>query len=319
MEISTMNASGILCPKAYYLQADSVYNLCLIEFRDLIMRTLLCRSLIGFFLLLSLTAYASPLKILATIPPLAFIAHDIAGDAAHVEILLPPGSSPHHYQLKPSDRIKLAQADLVLWLGGNAENYLVSVLSGSAAQKKSLAVLDLSKMKSLLHYDSELDIHFWLNPKIMNLFAQQLAENLAQRNPAQAKIFRQRAFQFSQQISLMPKQHSALAMIEVADAFGYLHRALGVTPLLIINNHEDRPPSPKQRLQLQTLIHKNAKACIIITPEITEVDTRRMLNNTSPIILSLDPLGYDYRIKPNTFQYVNFFQQLTQNYLRCAH
>ncbi len=268
---------------------------------------------------LSNAALAAPLRILTTIPPLAFIAHDIAGDAVIVEILLPRGGSPHHYQLKPSDRIKIAQADLILWLGKDAESYLSATLSDAALRKKTLAVLDTPKVKSLLHMEPTLDIHFWLAPHIMNLFAQRLAEQLAQQNLAQAPLFRQRARQFNQQITLLAKQKNSLPIIEVADAFGYLHRALGIQPLLILNNHEDRTPSLQQRFQLQQQIQRYPNTCIIITPEITETIARQIINSTMPVILRLDPLGYDYLSNTHTFQYLDFFQQLAKNYLRCSH
>lgn len=263
---------------------------------------------------------ATPLKILATIPPLAFVAQDIAGDTAVVEILLPEGSSPHHYQLKPSDRIKIANADLMLWLGKDAENYLARALTHSTPHQKSLAILDTPEIKPFLGEHAELDIHVWLDPTIMSLWAQQLADYLGEKNPQKAHLFQQRADQLKKQLLKKSQPTSLVPIIEVADAFGYLHRALAIKPLLILNNHEDRMPSLQQRILLQRIIQQHPKTCVIITPEQTEKDMRHLLNNSSPIILRLDPLGYDALSKPQTrLHYVDFFQRLAKNYLLCAH
>lgn len=71
---------------------------------------------------------AEDVKVLASIKPLQLIAHDIVGDAGKVELLLKPGTSPHHYSMKPSDRRKLASAGLIVWVGPEMEQFLAKTL-----------------------------------------------------------------------------------------------------------------------------------------------------------------------------------------------
>jgi zinc transport system substrate-binding protein len=58
-----------------------------------------------------------PLQLLSSIKPVQLIVAAIAGDRAQVDVLLPATTSPHLYQLRPSDRQALSDADKVFWIG----------------------------------------------------------------------------------------------------------------------------------------------------------------------------------------------------------
>ncbi|MDB9843886.1 zinc ABC transporter substrate-binding protein, partial [Porticoccaceae bacterium] len=61
---------------------------------------------------------AKPL-IVTTIKPLAIIAKSAVGDAADVTYLLPANQAPHNFSLPVSALNKIAQADLVIWVGAD--------------------------------------------------------------------------------------------------------------------------------------------------------------------------------------------------------
>ncbi|MGB0732323.1 MAG: zinc ABC transporter substrate-binding protein [Pontibacterium sp.] len=73
-------------------------------------------------------ADTTPLNVVTTIKPLQLIVADLIGDAGKVDVLLPPGSSPHHFTLKPSQIRTLAEADMVVWVGEDMERFMVKML-----------------------------------------------------------------------------------------------------------------------------------------------------------------------------------------------
>lgn len=88
--------------------------------------------------LLSVPALAAEkITVVASIKPLQLVMHELLGEHADVKVLLPTGASPHHYSLKPSDIRKLTQADLVVWVGEDMEQFLVKPLQ--QADRPSLA------------------------------------------------------------------------------------------------------------------------------------------------------------------------------------
>src|SRR5918996_3230027 len=57
-------------------------------------------------------------QVVAAFYPLAFVASEVAGGAADVTNLSPPGVEPHDLELTPGQVRSLAEADLVVHLGG---------------------------------------------------------------------------------------------------------------------------------------------------------------------------------------------------------
>lgn len=85
-------------------------------------------------LLVSLQTWAE-VKVVASIKPLQLIASSVLDEVAEVEVLIPPGASPHHYSMKPSDIRKLSDADVVFWVGPDLEQFLAKALENTQAQK----------------------------------------------------------------------------------------------------------------------------------------------------------------------------------------
>ncbi len=70
---------------------------------------------------------AEPVRVVATSAVLGNIAEEVGGDAVAVTVIIPPGFCPAHYDLKPSDLMAVARAELVLYHG--IEPWLEAFLS----------------------------------------------------------------------------------------------------------------------------------------------------------------------------------------------
>src|SRR3990170_260124 len=58
------------------------------------------------------------LHLVASFYPLQWVTERVAGPGAEVSSLTPPGAEPHDLELVPRDVATLAEADLVVYLGG---------------------------------------------------------------------------------------------------------------------------------------------------------------------------------------------------------
>lgn len=79
--------------------------------------------------LVALPAQAD-VSLLTSIKPLQLIAAAVQEGAGSPEVLLPPGASPHHYALRPSDIRRVREAQLFYWIGEDLETFLPRVLEG---------------------------------------------------------------------------------------------------------------------------------------------------------------------------------------------
>lgn len=52
-------------------------------------------------------------RVVVSILPLANIVYNIGGDRIDLDAIMPPGTDPHTFEPRPSDAVKLAQADLI--------------------------------------------------------------------------------------------------------------------------------------------------------------------------------------------------------------
>ncbi|HBM48647.1 MAG TPA: ABC transporter substrate-binding protein, partial [Marinobacter sp.] len=79
----------------------------------------------------AVTAFpASAANVVTSIKPLELLVKAVAGDSVQVSTLVPPGSSPHNYTMKPSQRRALEQADAIFWVGPEMETFLSRLLGG---------------------------------------------------------------------------------------------------------------------------------------------------------------------------------------------
>ena len=116
-------------------------------------------------------------SLIATLFPQYSLAEQLAGDLLDVEFLLPIGSDPHDFEPTPSQRVRLNNADVVLFTSESFESWVHS-LEDTATGK----LVDLSTVVTLIeaeehddhlmrgpkfvedHDDDVYDPHYWLDP-----------------------------------------------------------------------------------------------------------------------------------------------------------
>ena len=93
------------------------------------------------------TALANDPLIVTTIKPFYNLTAAVLGEQPkNLKLLITNNNSPHDYQLKPSDRKLIEQADLIIWGGEELEFFLAKII---ATTKKPHQILDLSHSPSL--------------------------------------------------------------------------------------------------------------------------------------------------------------------------
>jgi len=86
--------------------------------------------------LVSLNANAT--TVMGSIKPLSLIAVELLDGVAVVDTLLPDGASPHDFALRPSDRARLDDTALLIWVGPEIEPYLEKVIAASNVEQMAM-------------------------------------------------------------------------------------------------------------------------------------------------------------------------------------
>lgn len=78
--------------------------------------------------LMALCAPAWALNIVATIPPMGALALPFVSDEDEITVILSAGQTPHGFQMRPSHRFQLEQADIILAVGSGVDGWADKVL-----------------------------------------------------------------------------------------------------------------------------------------------------------------------------------------------
>ncbi|WP_449285130.1 zinc ABC transporter substrate-binding protein [Marinobacter sp. PE14] len=88
------------------------------------------------------SALQAETRIVTSIKPVELIVSAIATEDMQTTSLVPPGSSPHNYTMKPSQRRALENADVIFWVGPDMETFLYRLLLGEEFSSRTVALMD---------------------------------------------------------------------------------------------------------------------------------------------------------------------------------
>ena len=270
---------------------------------------------IWLLLIVALPVWAQP-KIVASIKPLQLIAQAMVGDQFRVEVLLPPGATPHHYSMRPSDIEKIVEADLVLWLGPSAEPYLQKLANRSVLHKKMLNITPIEMKGQNLE-----DLHIWLGPKQALAMAAQISARLERLDPARGGDYRANLRQFKQQIrdfndGLVQRLSGNVSPYLVYhDAYRYFEESAAISHAGIISINPEIKPGARRVAQLQRLAEQGHVSCIFAEPQADIKIIELIVNQGAVRVIRVDPMASS--IEPGSGAYLGFLTDIAERFGRC--
>lgn len=265
-------------------------------------------------LLVLLAPAAAAVEVLASVRPLALIAAAVAGPDARVATLLPPGASAHHYQLRPGDRVALARADLVLWVGPAHEAFLIRVLAGSprlltTQQLPGMRLLPKRRPDGGRVLAGTVDAHVWLDAGNAAVIARAVAEALAARDPAHAGAYRRNAEALAGRLRAWEAAQAqrfarlpARAYLAWHDAYQYLEPGLGLEFRgSVLSGDEDRPGA-RHVLLLSERVRREELRCLLGEPGFDPALARQVFRGHPARLVSVDEVFAAAPLAPGGFE-----------------
>jgi zinc transport system substrate-binding protein len=224
--------------------------------------------------------------VVATLFPLYEFAREVGGDKVNVVLLLPPGAEAHTFEPKPSDIIKINQADLFIFIGEEMEPWAHDILEGT--NNKELIVLNASSKVTLLksgehtheeththedtntleetpideeehedtedHHHGEFDPHIWLDFSNDEKIVNAIAEELSLIDSNNASFYKTNAENYNNKFKQLNSNYSA----ELSDcnhtefitgghaAFAYLANSYNLESISAFGISPDSEPTPQR-------------------------------------------------------------------------
>ncbi len=145
------------------------------------------------------------IKIVTTIFPAYDWAKELTKDVDDIEIsmLLDNGADLHNYQPSAEDIIKIKEADLFIYVGGESEKWADDLLANDKINKLAMMEVLKDQLKEEEHDEEnihghedehegehEYDEHVWLSLRNAGIIMKSLAENLSDLQPDKVDIYR---------------------------------------------------------------------------------------------------------------------------------
>ena len=228
------------------------------------------------------------LRVVTTLFPLYDMAKNIGADKVEVSLLVPPGVETHSFEPKPSDILKVDEADIFVYTGKFMEPWAEDVIKGTV--NKNLIVVDASngtKMIPGVFHDADepagsLDPHIWLDFDNAGIMVKNIVQAFQIKDSANKALYEQKAGEYSRKLTELDSLYkTTLAACKNRTivygghyAFGYLARRYGLKYLAAQGVSPDAEPTANDLIKLVEQIKKERIKYIfyeeLTSPRITE-------------------------------------------------
>ncbi len=233
--------------------------------------------------------WASSLSVVATIYPLTAMVKAVGGDRVEVATLVPPGASPHGFELRPSHMKAIQRASLLVKVGAHLDDWLDKALKG-----KGKRVFILSQGLDL----EEGNPHVWLDPFMVEKRVPELVGLLSKLDPLGAGYYRERGRRFQLELERVTAKIRVLLAsmpcryyVAQHGAWYYFCQRFGLTSLGVVEEVPGREPGPRRFMYLLKMVKEYAPVLLFAdrgeNPRAMEVLAR----DSGGILVTLDPLG----------------------------
>ncbi|MFA7314386.1 MAG: metal ABC transporter substrate-binding protein [Candidatus Magasanikbacteria bacterium] len=249
------------------------------------------------------------LKIVASIFPLYDLVKEIGGDKVDVNVILPPGASPHTFEVSTS-QIKSLQGTKIFFVNGQSLDNWVKDITDSVpgaetydlSQNVTLQRLDESDPNHIPDPDqvdtTSYDPHYWLNLDNAILIAQAVSNKLSEFNPQNKGYYNINTQDFIEKLQTKDVEWknklSSLTnknIVVFHDAWGYFADHFD---LKIVGTFEPFPgqePTAQYLKELQKTVKDDNIKTLFVEPQLSQDSIKTLASDLGVQIKTLDPLG----------------------------
>lgn len=261
---------------------------------------------ITFFLVVSSiiasAAFAQPMKVVASIFPVGDMVKEVGGNRVAVEVLLPPGASPHVFEPTPGMAKELSQARLFFEIGAGLDFWAEKLVK---AVKPNIGVVILSNHMKLLREEGEhvhehgsANPHIWLDPVLAMEMVKKIEKGLAETDPRSAEMYRKRGADYIAKLKILDaeirKTISTFAIksfVSFHPAWDYFALRYGLKDAGVIEESPGQEPSPRTLEAIVRAIRHYHIRAVFAEPQLNPKVADVIAHEAGVEVVMLDPIG----------------------------
>ena len=256
------------------------------------------------------------IKVAATIYPLYDIVKNIGGDKTDVVLILPPGASPHTFELKPSDVKNMENSQAVFEIGLGLDDWATDL----ADSIDNLRYFEVNDKINLLDFESDehehgdeahesegaeeehhhegQDPHYWLSLGNAGIIAGNVAEDLSELDPANADYYAQNLSAYQEALTATTLEAQSILdglskkdLVVFHDSWNYFAQENGLNILAVFEPSPGKEPTPQQLAEFNDLILEHQVKSIFSEPQLSQESIKAFIGDLDLNLYVLDPLG----------------------------
>ncbi|MFC1839525.1 metal ABC transporter solute-binding protein, Zn/Mn family [Thermodesulfobacteriota bacterium] len=274
------------------------------------------RALNIIFILIVMQSYAyaeKRIKVVTTIPPVAFFIENIGSEKVEIETLIPPWGNPHTYEPTHKQMNILSKADLFVKAGSGIEFELLWMKRLIALNKK-MTVCDSSESIHLIdipdnehegkgdedhhnyHYK---DPHIWLSPDNAVMMSQNILRAIIDIDPSSTEYYEKNFTKLvNNLLSLKKDINKRLKNIKNRQfyifhpAWGYFARDFNLLQIPV--EYSGKEPTPARMARLIKRAKQENIRVIFTSPQFSKKSAEVIANEIDGSVVFIDPMAGDY-------------------------
>lgn len=251
-----------------------------------------------------------------TLLPQAGFVEAIASDKVEVVVMVPPGASPHTYEVTPAQMTQLSKAKMYAKVGSPVE-FELAWMDKLIAQNKAMLVVDCSQGIQLMemaeeeheheheaeaesdHEHEGLDPHIWLSVKNAKIMVQNICDGLVQIDPSNKTYYEDNCADY---IDELDELDSELAddlsgvtnrhFIVFHPAFGYFARDYNLTQIAVEQGGKE--PVADYIVRLIEEAKEHDIKVVFVSPQYSTKSAETIAKEIGGQVVIIDPLAKDF-------------------------
>lgn len=283
-------------------------------------------SLVGLAVLLGCSSApddSDRTVVAVTILPQAGFVEAVGGDRVDVVIMVPPGASPHTYEVTPDQMMQLSRAAMYAKVGSPVE-FELAWMDRLIAANRDMLVVDCAGGIDLIHYDDDhhhdddhdhdhdhehadddyhhhegADPHIWLSVHNAKIMVKHICEGLVQVDPSHEDHYRNRCADYLVELDGLDRElEEALEDLEnrrflaFHPSFGYFAQEYGLVQMSVEQGGNE--PDAQYLVRLIEEAKEHTIQLILASPQFSTRSAEVIASEIDGQVVLVDPLARDY-------------------------
>lgn len=262
--------------------------------------------------------FANSIDVTVSILPQKYFVEKIAKDKVNVTVMVKPGFSPHNYEPKTSQMIKLSNSMIYFSIGVTFEKVWLDKFKSF---NKNMKIIDISKgvtKQAMLHHDHEheneredesnnkiklnhngLDPHIWLNPILVKQQSFNIYKALSNIDETNKTFYWNNYNSFIKELELLDgklkdilKESKHTAFMVFHPSWGYFATRYDLEQIAV--EIEGKEPKFSEIINLVKKAKESKIKILFVSPQFSQKSAEVIASNIKGKTIKIDSLAYDY-------------------------